>query len=133
MARQKNRPSQRNSNRPSTRGNSEPSTSRASGRPYVQHAVRKSAQPHQPRTRYRPGTVALREIRKYQNSTHLLIPRLPFQRLVREIASSFKTDLRFQVMLFNTLLYLSTFLIFILFFNFRLHRWMPFTKVAKLT
>ena len=46
--------------------------------------------------RYRPGTVALREIRKYQKSTELLIRRLPFQRLVREIAQNFKTDLRFQ-------------------------------------
>jgi histone H3 len=36
--------------------------------------------------RYRPGTVALREIRKYQKSTELLIRKLPFQRLVREIA-----------------------------------------------
>ena len=46
--------------------------------------------------RYRPGTVALREIRKYQKSTELLIRKLPFQRLVREIAQDFKTDLRFQ-------------------------------------
>ena len=46
--------------------------------------------------RYRPGTVALREIRKYQKSTELLIRKLPFQRLVREIARDFKTDLRFQ-------------------------------------
>ena len=46
--------------------------------------------------RYRPGTVALREIRRYQKSTELLIRKLPFQRLVREIAQSFKTDLRFQ-------------------------------------
>ena len=36
--------------------------------------------------RYRPGTVALREIRKYQGSTDLLIRKAPFQRLVREIA-----------------------------------------------
>ncbi|ODM93899.1 histone H3.3 [Orchesella cincta] len=35
--------------------------------------------------RYRPGTVALREIRKYQKSTELLIPKLPFQRLCREV------------------------------------------------
>ena len=62
-------------------------------------AARKSApatggvkKPH----RYRPGTVALREIRKYQKSTGLLIKKLPFQRLVREIAQEFKTDLRFQ-------------------------------------
>ena len=35
--------------------------------------------------RYRPGTVALREIRKYQSSTETLIPKLVFQRLVKEI------------------------------------------------
>ena len=62
-------------------------------------AARKSApatggvkKPH----RYRPGTVALREIRRYQKSTELLIRKLPFQRLVREIAQDFKGDLRFQ-------------------------------------
>ncbi|RZC31904.1 Histone domain containing protein, partial [Asbolus verrucosus] len=36
------------------------------------------------------------EIRRYQKSTELLIRKLPFQRLVREIAQDFKTDLRFQ-------------------------------------
>jgi histone H3 len=46
--------------------------------------------------RYRPGTVALREIRKYQKSPELLIRKLPFQRLVREIAQNFQPDLRFQ-------------------------------------
>ena len=46
--------------------------------------------------RYRPGTVALREIRKYQKSTELLIRKLPFQRLVREVAQEYKSDLRFQ-------------------------------------
>lgn len=46
--------------------------------------------------RYRPGTVALREIRRYQKSTELLLRKLPFQRLVREIAQEQKTDLRFQ-------------------------------------
>ena len=46
--------------------------------------------------RYRPGTVALREIRRYQKSTDLLIKKAPFQRLVREIAQDFKADLRFQ-------------------------------------
>ena len=52
------------------------------------------------RRRYRPGTVALREIRKFQKSTELLIRKLPFQRLVREVAAELsKTmayDLRFQ-------------------------------------
>merc|ERR1711969_389930 len=46
--------------------------------------------------RFRPGTVALREIRRYQKSTELLMRKLPFQRLVREIAGDFKNDLRFQ-------------------------------------
>lgn len=38
--------------------------------------------------RYRPGTVALRQIRQYQKSTELLIRKLPFQRLVRELVNS---------------------------------------------
>ncbi|TRM67719.1 histone-fold-containing protein [Schizophyllum amplum] len=42
--------------------------------------------------RYRPGTVALREIRKYQKSTDLLIRKLPFARLVREVALDMMTD-----------------------------------------
>ena len=42
--------------------------------------------------RFRPGTVALREIRRYQKSTELLIRKLPFQRLVREIAQDFKVS-----------------------------------------
>ena len=46
--------------------------------------------------RYRPGTVALHEIRKYQKSTDTLIRKAPFQRLVREIAQDYKSDLRFQ-------------------------------------
>ena len=54
--------------------------------------VGKVKKPH----RYRPGTVALREIRRYQKSTELLIRKLPFQRLVREVAQDIKTDLRFQ-------------------------------------
>lgn len=46
--------------------------------------------------RYRPGTLALREIRQFQRSTELLIKKLPFQRLVREITASYRTDIRFQ-------------------------------------
>lgn len=55
--------------------------------------------------RYRPGTVALRDIRKYQKSTELLIKKLPFQRVVREIAVLFKSDgsLRFQSMAISAL------------------------------
>ena len=46
--------------------------------------------------RYRPGTVALREIRRYQRSSDLLIRKMPFQRLVREIAQTHNPCLRFQ-------------------------------------
>ena len=51
--------------------------------------------------RYRPGTVALREIRRYQKSTDLLIRKLPFQRVVKEVARDIAmdagiADLRFQ-------------------------------------
>ena len=46
--------------------------------------------------RYRAGTVALKDIRHNQGSTALLIQKLPFQRLVREITQDFKTDLLFQ-------------------------------------
>jgi len=53
--------------------------------------------------RYRPGTVALREIRHYQRSTDLFIRKLPFQRLVREIAQGLKSDLRFQTTAFYAL------------------------------
>ncbi|KAI1304300.1 histone-fold-containing protein [Xylaria venustula] len=42
--------------------------------------------PYPRRRRYRPGTVALREIRRLQNNTDLLIRKLPFSRVVREIA-----------------------------------------------
>jgi histone H3 len=46
--------------------------------------------------RYHPGTVALREIRKYQKSTELLIRKAPFQHLVRKIAIDIKLDLQMQ-------------------------------------
>lgn len=52
--------------------------------------------------RYRPGTVALREIRRYQKSTDLLIRKAPFQRLVRQIygqiasVSHVSSDYRWQ-------------------------------------
>lgn len=50
--------------------------------------VTKPKKPH----RFRPGTVALREIRKYQKSTELLMRKLPFRRLVREIANTLTTQ-----------------------------------------
>lgn len=67
-------------------------------RPFAIKAAHKSASNGGVKkpVRYRPGTVALREIRRYQKSTDLLIRKLPFQRLVREIAQDFKSDIRFQ-------------------------------------
>ena len=62
-------------------------------------AVRKAApinEGQKKSRRYRPGTVALREIRRYQKTTDLLLKKAPFQRLVREVAQDFKADLRFQ-------------------------------------
>ena len=58
---------------------------------------RGAVQPAAPKKphRYRPGTVALCEIRRFQKSTELLIRRLPFQRLVWEIAQDFKRRLNF--------------------------------------
>lgn len=55
---------------------------------YLQATTGGVKKPH----RFRPGTVALREIRRYQKSTELLIRKLPFQRLVREIAQDFKVS-----------------------------------------
>ena len=66
-------------------GRAKPPQKRGAGQP---------AAPKMPH-RYRPGTVALREIHRYQKSTELLIRRLPFQRLVWEIAQDFKGRLNF--------------------------------------
>lgn len=53
--------------------------------------------------KYKPGTVALREIRQYQKTTDLLIRKLPFQRLVREVAQNLDHWLRFQTSALNAL------------------------------
>ncbi|CAO4380392.1 unnamed protein product [Caenorhabditis nigoni] len=58
--------------------------------------MRKAAPPIMKPHRYPPGVVALREVRRYQKSTELLIRKRPFERLVREIAQDMKSDLRFQ-------------------------------------
>jgi histone H3 len=71
---------------------------RAPRKALATQAVRKSApgaagvkKPH----RFRPGTVALREIRKFQKGTDLLLRKASFERLVREVAQDFKSDTRF--------------------------------------
>ena len=68
-------------------------------RTYVRRDGRKIKVPLPPKGgvrkphRFRPGTVALREIRKYQKSTDLLIRKIPFQRLVREVCREFEKTL----------------------------------------
>lgn len=57
-----------------------------------QQQQQKTRKPH----RYRPGTRALMEIRRYQKSTELLLRKLPFSRLVREITQDFRQDLCFE-------------------------------------
>ena len=49
------------------------------------------AKPHQ-----NYAMIVLHEIRHFQRSVDLLIPLLPFQRLVRKIGQDFRMDLRFQ-------------------------------------
>ncbi|XP_078350566.1 histone H3-like [Oculina patagonica] len=55
-----------------------------------------TTRPIKKRARYCPGTLALREIRRYQRTTDLLIRKIAFQRLVREISQHFAPGLRFQ-------------------------------------
>ena len=50
----------------------------------------------QKKRRFRPGTVALREIHRYQKSTELLIRRAPFQQVIYEIMWGIRNDLRIQ-------------------------------------
>lgn len=45
--------------------------------------------------RYRPGTVAVRDMKRYQKSTELLLRRAPFQRLIREITGNYSVGTRF--------------------------------------
>jgi histone H3 len=59
--------------------------------PVASHARGGVRKPH----RYHPGTVALRDIRRYQRSTELLIRKLPFRRLVRDIVAGIVGEVRF--------------------------------------
>lgn len=61
----------------------------------IPRTIPNNKQPKRPH-RFKPGTVALRQIRKYQKGVDLLIRKKPFQRLVRELATEIKKELRFQ-------------------------------------
>ena len=78
-------------------------TSRKSGNDQEEKRVdsmksgdRKGSRKDGPGKGVRRGLKALKEIKKYQSSTDTFIRRLPFQRVVREIAQMIRTDLRFQ-------------------------------------
>ena len=58
--------------------------------------VESMSQKDRKKPRFKPGTVALREIRKYQKQSSLLIPKAPFTRLVRDICGGIDNDLRFN-------------------------------------
>jgi histone H3 len=95
MARNKKRAPKMKNSQPIT---SHPSNSTDTGpklKAHLQH-VHEENNTKKRKRKYRPGTRALMEIRKYQKSSELLIRKLPFQRLVREITQDFMTDLRFQ-------------------------------------
>ena len=72
-----------------TRTKCESTTGISTGRSRPRANKRKLKKPR----RYRPGTVALREIVRYQKSTELLIRKIPFQRLVREVSQEVCRDL----------------------------------------
>ena len=57
---------------------------------------RTTAKVKQTRHRWKSGTVALREIRKYQKSTELLIQKAPFQRLLREVTMDTTKQLQYM-------------------------------------
>ena len=60
---------------------------------------KKERKPH----RFRPGTVALREIKRFQKSVDTLIPKAPLKRLIREIAAPYQDELRFSGLSFEAL------------------------------
>ncbi|KAH8724774.1 histone H3 [Phaeosphaeriaceae sp. PMI808] len=81
-------PTRRNKARPSRGGR----VSTGSRKEPTRRLGQTGPAPERAKKRYKPGTVALREIRRYQKSTDLLLLKLPFQRLVREIQQSVTTE-----------------------------------------
>jgi histone H3/H4 len=86
------------------RTNSSPSGLRKTSTPKIPAKSPKTPGTGRKPHRYRPGTKALMDIRKYQKSTALLIPKLPFSRLIREICHKTVTaDFKFQVLAIEAL------------------------------
>ena len=101
----KNAAKKSKSKSPSKKAGAKPKAAKSSQSPKKSPAKSKSpkkekksqSQPagERKKPRFKPGTVALREIRRYQKSTSLLIPKAPFLRLAKDIAQSYDPDLRF--------------------------------------
>lgn len=53
--------------------------------------------------RYKSGMVALKEIRRYQKSTENVVRKAPFQRMVRDITSKIRDDMRYQAQCLSAL------------------------------
>lgn len=78
---------------------SSPETEKDSTKPERTITTRKMNEQKAPKPqkqKRRIGTVVLREIKKYQRSTELLIPKGPFQRIVKEIARTDNAGIRFS-------------------------------------
>ncbi|KAG7096853.1 hypothetical protein E1B28_004261 [Marasmius oreades] len=89
----KSRPSGADTSSPAKRGKAATARKSTGGKAPRRQSDANANAPPTRKHRFRPGTVALREIRKYQKSTDLLIRKLPFSRLVREIAGDMTTDM----------------------------------------
>ena len=81
----------------------QPVAGKAPRKKLLTKAARKMMAPQRQKLRYRPGTVALRQIRRYQKTTDLLIRKLPFSRLVREILQKFGMNYRMTPSTVNAL------------------------------
>ena len=73
-----------------------PRTSKPAGKIAVKKPTLKRAEGEKRPHRFKPGTVALREIRRYQKGGNMLLRKIPFQRIVRHIAEGLKHGMRFQ-------------------------------------
>jgi len=98
MVRTKTDPAERKIARKSIPSKGEKRTKKRHRLTFSNKKATKSGPPGVKKTshRWRPGTVALREIKRYQHSTSLLLRRLPFQKLVREICQDWSSDTRWQ-------------------------------------
>lgn len=75
---------------PPTENENSTSTGKQPRKPIHPTHLKKGRKPR----RWRPGTKALREIKRYQTDHNLLLRKLPFQRLVRELLQNERSTFR---------------------------------------